>query len=399
MQDWVEVARRGENHHVLYVDLMCQTMASNAVGKTFAPEFNFTPAFRQFDGARWFSKDDFQRYLSLMRKASGERKVLKMGLDWELQSEKTRAFADTIKSRDFAGATTSQLVEAFDGFCNAAIAHWGHAYHYMMLNRFLPDEVAAEVAKKVPDEEQRSKFLQLLFSTEKPTEIKRENSDLLRLAAKLHSEGKSIGSEEASRLIEAHLAKYAHLGRYYLRSKPYSKEQMDDRVRQLPVHELNEKIARAQEELQAPNKSRQLMSELKLSEELVQKILAVKQFAYASNYADESYGYLVECCSRLLEEIGRRLGLTWDELCSMRSAEIQDWLTSQTVPSPAIHRELAVRQKDHAIIHESGQIKLVWGPELDAYREKERSLEPAHVEHSKQLKGLGASPAGQRARQ
>jgi len=395
LEQWVEIARRGENHHVLYLDLMMQTFTGNRIGRTFGGDFSYVPSrYRQFAGARWFSTEEIDKYVSLLRKASSQGKVLQMGVAWEMQCEKARVAAKELKKTSFSGASPAKLLEGFNVFCDYAVDHWGHAYHYLMLNKFLPDEVAAEIVKRVPDAARQSEYLQALFSTEKPTEIRRENASLLKIAETLLKQGKSVRSPEGQKLIEYHLAKFAHLGRYYLRSKPYSQSDIVARISRLSLEEVVRKTAELEQQAKAPEVSRKIIGELKLDDELKQKVFAVKQFAFAANYADESYSFLVECVSPLLHEIASRYGLTWDELCSMQRSEITAMLLKDEMPSKEMVEVFRQRFADHAIILEDGKVRLLWGEALKKYAAEQEALkvDASSAAPVRQLKGLAAAP-------
>ncbi len=373
------------------MDLAMETMRQNKIGEAFGLSKPFAPKhYRQFAGARWFAQEDIDQYVGLLKQASHRGDLKRMGAALEKRMGETRKGADEIARLDVRNASWEELEEAFQRFCQIAIDHWFQIYHYIFLGYFLPDEVTAEVAAKVPDPEQQSAYLLTLFSSDKPTEMREENLALLQLAEKIHKEKLDVHSPVVEELIENHLQKYAHLGRYYFRSKPYSGENIVSRIEHLTAEDIARKKKEFAEQRNLPQKAKEILRELELSKETTDKAYDIKQYAYCSNLGDECYNYLVHQGAGLLQEIARRLECTWDELTAMRHGEILEALRKKEPLSPSKKNELRERIKDHAILLEHGHISILTGEALKGYYAREAKAEEKFT-HLKEFKGLAAS--------
>ena len=390
--EWVEVARRGENHNLLFIDLVMRTYLRNLCGKTFGERVEFLPKhYRQFAGARWFSREDYGEYVRLLKKACQSGRILEMGADYESQINQTRNYAEKMRGKNLAEASSAQLEKEMAQFFEVAIRHWGHAYHYLFLNRVLPDEVTAEVAGRVPEVKKQNEILLTLFASDKPTEMREENIALLELAEKMREQKNGFDSEEAKKLIEIHLERYAHLGRYYFRSQDYYAGQIRERIEHLSAEEVAAKKLDFEGQKKIPEKTRQIIAELALPEQTAMEIWAIKQFAFCSNHADETYNYLVSSCAPLLKAVCKKLDCSWNELVSMQSTEILEALAKGLPLNEEFKKELRERFKDHAIILENGEISVLAGAELKKYYEREQGEQQQYT-HLQELKGTPASP-------
>lgn len=388
--EWIEIARRGENHHVLFIELIMRTMKANKIGETFGEKIIFIPNYRQFDAARWFSKQDTETYINLLKNALNEKKLLSIASAYETQINKTREFATSVRKKNYSNASNSELGDCFKEFCDVTINHWSYAYHYIFINKFLPEEITAEISKKVSDPRELSDCLSVLFASDKPTETRQENIELIDLADYFSKKKLELTGKEASDLIDKHLEKYAHLKRYYFRSNPYSKKDIVERISHLTKEEIEHKKSQFIEQEKIPSKSKEIIKKLSLSEDTANKIYVSKYFSFDSNYVDESYSFLVDCSSFLLKEIANRLSVSWDELCSMRYQEILSFLENG-FPDQAFKERLKRRLTDHAMVLENNEITLIEDEKLKEYylKNKEKQGELLEI---RELSGQAVSP-------
>ncbi len=390
--EWEEVARRGENHNLLMIDLVMAGYLRNDCGRTFGEGVEFVPRhYRQFAGARWFSREDGERYVSLLRQALDEGRLLAIGEAYERRIRLTRELAEKARGRDFAGFDNAGLVKEFEWFYNECASHWGHAYHYIFLNRFLPDEVTAEVASRVPDLEEQTKCLLTLFASDKPTETREESIALIALAEGLKARGVDPLSPAADAAIASHLSRYAHLGMYYFRSLPYSRGQIAQRVAHITGAEISQKKEEFASQENNAQETEALVKRFGLPEATVEKIRVIKQFAFDSNFSDECFNYFIYCHRPLLNEICRRLGCSWNELASMQGAEIIAAIRSDEPLADSFKAVLRERFKDHAIILENGEVRVLVGKPLEEYYAVELKEEES-LHHLKEFRGTSASP-------
>jgi len=85
----------------------------------------------------------------------------------------------------------------------------------MMLDRFLPDEVAAEIANAVPDPERQREYFAVLFFQRQSDRDEEGKRVAFASRGQVARDGVSSGKRAAAPLVKKHLDEFAHLGRYY----------------------------------------------------------------------------------------------------------------------------------------------------------------------------------------
>jgi phosphohistidine swiveling domain-containing protein len=392
--EWVEVARRGENHNVLFMDGLERALAASA---TMRPKH-----YRTFDAARWFGKQDIDEFVSFL-KAGLERNpkfLIESADECEKIIDRTRAHADEAARTEFAAASNAELARAFRLFskCHEQWPFPG-GYAYIMINRFVPDEIAALVAQKIDGVEAQTRALKILFAADKETETGREKKDFLRLAIKILSSKLSPDSAQAKELLAKHLRRYAHLGLYYFRGAAYDERALHERIAHLTPAEAERKLAEqeAQDAETSEAEFEALLKKLAFSKEVELKIRGAKRYSFCSCHADESFGYAVHRLAPLWRELEKRFGVSHAQFVSTQETEVLALLEKNEKASDSFKKELDERQRDYALSLDDGIITLYSGASLARYAAAERKSE-SDYRGLRELRGQGASPGLARGR-
>ena len=398
MTEWIETARRGENHHVLFMEWVMNMYAENQCGRSFGPDVEFVPEhYRQFNGARWFSRSDLERYQALIEIVCQTGRILDMAEAYIAQIDRTRTHAEKAKHKPYDDASADELAAAFDDLSRTAIDHWQQAYHYIILGRFMPDRITQYVSKQMPGVQKQTECLLTLFTSDRPTEMRREAIDLVQMAETFQGQSLAPDSANANAAIKNHLEKYAHLGRYYLRGKPFTTQDIQTRISALSPDAITQKKKEFTEQQSVPEKSRRIMDELDFSEDLRRGVAAIKAYAYASNHADETYGYFVSAHAGLLRELCLQLDVSWNELGSARIAEIKNALERQKPFDGSQKRVLRQRFTDNAIELENKQITLIEGDAYARYAAAENAQQQTMAELT-EVRGISGSPGSRQGK-
>ena len=259
------------------------------------------------------------------------------------------------------------------------------AYQYIIINRFYPDLIIEIVSKREKDPHKQMELLSALTSMEKKTGMVKERKSLVGIAGMMEAQDQSVDSA-----IKAHVSNYAHLGHYVFYGEPYTEKSIRKRAGDILEKGLKLELGLMANQRQKDEYGKQLRRDWLLSKEEKTQIETASLWTWLSMEGDETYGLFTHKSKRLFEEIGRRLGLSTNEIIEMRSSEIKEALEKNVVFDGAFKRRIADRYKDCAIVWEGGKITLYEGEELRGYNRKERKV-VGQFSHISELKGMAVS--------
>ena len=388
---WQEIARRGKKFEILLIGGVMEAYQAFHQGNANL-EFEYLPKrYRQFNDARWMSEQDIADYVETLKKLEEQEPgtVLRAMQSYQSDLHESRNFADRVASLDLKEQGNNELLAILSEFRVTNQRLFRRAYHYVMLNKFYPDLITAEIASLVSGVEEQSEILKVLFTADKASDVRKEKEDLVPIAVAAMEKG--LTSMEVDRLIDEHLQKYAFLGMYFFGREPYSKQDILERVEHLSGKDLEKENAELQSQAATAEKTRQIIDRLNLSQESVLKIETVKEIAFAANDFDEAYTYVGFKMKPFFSEIARRIGLDYGQLIQMLPSEIAPFLERGAVVDGKLKNQLDLRAQDHALVYDNGKISVLLGKELEAYYELEKKLEE-DFSHIRELKGQPASP-------
>ena len=393
--EWLEISRRGENHPLLTVDSLIELFGLKLWG--WAHKVKWNPScYRQFDDARWFSKEDMKKYQAVLEQGEQKQKgyLLKNAKEYALRITAHRAFVKKYKGVNFTKKTNQQLGKIFQEWFGHTKQFFCFAYDYIYLNKYMPEQVMQAVARKEPDVIKQNECLGILFTADSLSEMWHEKRALLSLAEIIKNRLLQLNSDFVSKKIANHLNKYAHLGFYYFRGQAYTPKEIINRLKQY-IKLSSAQFKKLHHDIinQRTNKQQtiRLISQLGLDPQTIYKIKILKRWASLSNYVDETYSYVVYNLWDFWTEITQRLNLnSVQEMASFRGQEIYNYLSRKKVPKGlrVIARQ---RLKDHALVLENGRAGIYYGQQMKKYRkfslQKKKSFG-----NIKELKGQVASP-------
>lgn len=398
--EWFEVTRRGTAHHLLVIDSVVELYRKKLLGKAHGVRWN-PRYFRQYDHARWFSREDWNTYQHILQ--GGETKhpgyLMQLAREYERRITANRNFGKVCGKNDFSKLSSVQLARLFSEWFTHTLRFWCFAYDYILINIFLPDDVMREVEKRVPDVVAQNRFLGVLFMADRASEQWREKRALVALAQRMRARKLGAHDPRIEKALSHHVKTFAHLGLYYFRGRPYTNQRIRDRLGEylsLPAHTFKQLQLDLHKQESNATRTQQLIRHLHLDRETIRHIRIIKRWGTLSNYVDETYGYVVNSLMPLWKELEKRLGLNWDELFSLRSQEIVSALRSGCLPRGLKHTAQS-RFRGHAIALENGKVTVVDGAELAVYKRRQDTTKKLNISVST-LKGQSASPGKVRGR-
>lgn len=388
------MARRGKPLPLLLVDTIMESYRRGYFAKTHKVKW-FPGYYRQFNDARWFGSRDIGKYQAVLREKANDKKnnLLALADDFKKRILKLRRLSDKLSQKNFQLLDNSQLVEIFSDWFSLNKQIWCFAYDYIFVNKFLPDIITSVVAARVPDFAKQNEILGILFGVDEPTELRLEKKALIKIVIQIKQKRVRAASPEILRLIDKHLGKFAHLGFYYFRGAAYQQEDILKRIKEylaIPGSQFKEILADFRKQDKNKYLTAQYVKKLNLDEQTANYIRYVKRWGAVSSQVDETYGYSVHKLMPLWIEIIKRLEITYKQFYCLRGDEIIAGLNKGRL-SQSLKKEVKSRHDDHAIILQSGKIRVLAGKKLKQYSKRQKQKEEI-MGNITELKGQPASP-------
>ncbi|MFZ2189606.1 MAG: PEP-utilizing enzyme, partial [Candidatus Magasanikiibacteriota bacterium] len=383
---WEEIARRGDNQAIFLIDTAAEGFKRGYIGfdhniTEFKPLY-----YRQLSGARWFSVSDIADYIKFLKdkEINNPGILVEYANEFRHRVETMRNYVNIIKDFDWRNKNNEKLVEVFEKFTNLTRIMWAFAYNYIMVNRFLPDIIFTEIAKKEFDTFRQTEIFNILMQLDDSSETRKEKISLLHIAEIVEKNGYTV---EIENKIKKHLQNYEYLGQYYFRGQGYTLEIIRQRINQILQNGVDkewEKIKKT--EIDVKN-SEIIKKDLGLNKNVLLYIDSARAQTWISNFVDESYTYAVYYLKPLFIEISTRLSISYKYLLEMRGSEIINSLLQGKLVVPI--EQLDQRLIESAIILDHDEIKILIGSELEEYKKQE--LQNNVYEDIRELTGQGAS--------
>ncbi len=387
-QEWTEISRRGKPHHILLLDSIVTLFQEKSFGRAHKTSWN-PQYYRQFNSNRWFSQKDYKKYLKILQDGEINHKdyLLENAKEYENRIIAFKEFVNKNKNIDFSNKDTSFIISIFTEWFEHTKNVLCFAYDSIFINRFLPDKVILQIAKKEKDVVKQNYLLTVLLRADKPTELWQEKRALVQLVKENKTNTKKLIER-----IKKHQQQFAHLGYYFFRGKAYSYEDVEKRFQEhisLSKIDLDRLWDEIREQEDNGEETKRVMSHLCLDDETIHNIQILKKYAAISNYVDETYSYSVHHLIKLWLEIAKRLHLSWNELFSLRAKEIIQALQNEST-YPNLKQIAAERYKDHAFILEEKDVHILVGKALKKYRNTQEE-EQEILANIRKIKGQVAS--------
>ncbi len=205
-------------------------------------------------------------------------------------------------------------------------------------------------------------FLAIISFSDRETKTFQERMDLLRLAIKMQA------GENISKDIEKHSQKYIWITKTLFLGEDYTPKTVIKEIKAEIRKNPKERIAKIKSDKGREVKQfKDIISGI--SEDAKKDIKLFQELIYFRNARLE---WLNEGCHKgfiLLNEIARRLKLTFEEIIYLLPSEIEDLLEGKsTIDKPEIKKRL----KKYALVMDDGKINLYTGDEVEQHKVKRK---------------------------
>ncbi len=357
MTEWIDVASRGRDHPILTIDTLGRGINKGLLREVYEIDYE-VKGYRQFDGSRSILKEDMEAIITILRKKTKEKPDLyyQIALRMKKLADQMKAETDKLKGTDWSTVSNDELASMIDQLLSYPTRFWagGGIYtNYFFFNDIFFEEFMEKIKKRAGAD--FNKLVTYLTTPDEKTLMGEERTSLLMLA-KESLANRRIDENK----LEKHWRKYAYLKRYIFLGRGYTKEDMCERL----DNEMEHGIQAIEEELEKLNEQPVCKFEFTDNEQLAVK--SMKTMPVTSNYTDEIINYSLENLQGLFDEVGKRLGISYEELTSMLIKELLDSLRSGLcVPKD----ELRQRFEENVLIYTEGVPRVLIGKELQKYKE------------------------------
>ncbi len=375
---WEKITHSGKSHAILFMDTVFQGYKADVIKNFFQIKFNPTH-YRQFEGARWWLKNEVDDYLTALQKKEQEHPgfLLKKAQEYEKLNREFLQWSSPFRDRDFSKESNESLLETFSTFVQHLSVINALVYTCIFLDRFYTDEIVKIIASNETDFKKQKEHLNDIFQIPWGLQTHLKKEALLNITKK----------EPSSPKIEGYLRDFGHLNLLAFHGRPDTKEDFLIELKQINPEKTKEEINKIKNN---SKKVSELCGQLNLSIEDILKINTLRAWAFIANNDDHYVFGSIANLWNLWHEIARRLGMSFKEFIEMTITEITQALKQNSI-SEEIKNDLVERGKASAMIWENNDVLILTGKELEAYASSEKNIEK-ELFKVKELKGMPASP-------
>lgn len=388
--NWIQITKSGK----LPLFLMCAFpyfFKEKLLPKFLKSDFNFH-YYRRILGATYFNSKEWDKCLELV-KLKEDRKpgyLLELGEEFEKRIRKIIQFCRKYRKSNFSGLKLKELEIIYKKFIDLKKKWLILDIMYYVIDRYLPEILTAEVDRKLKDKSKFNEVIEILTGLPRPTLIREEKFQLLKIADLIGRRRLSLKSGRVQKIIKNHIKKYGFLNHYFYYYEPYSVAEMEKRVKEVLAKDLKEEIRKIKLQKKNQELTQKIIKELNLSSQARLIIKTLKQWGFCLNYLDEAGCLITHYLKNFLSELARRMGVTYEMLVEMTFEEIDEFFKKGTIAA-AKKIKLKERIKSWGIVYRGGKFKVYSGKELEKLEEKEKQRTTSQVKQIKLIKGLVAS--------
>ena len=292
------------------------------------------------------------------------------------------------KTNGFMERALDALVKRYRVICCA----W---YGQYPLDEYFEAAIERYLLKYIKADDKDFRKYVLIFSDPKDmTEVAQERWKLTKLAKELFSQKENLDklSESAKAKIFKHLDKFAYINRGLATSKPYTYEDMINRLKELRKQvqkgESMSNLIYQVSEQKIKDDFRWALKMIKPKSDFLNIIKQAKEHSYMRNRRVEAFFNADYGASFMYEEIARRVKFNPDWITDVSVPEMYAALKGESLPNS---KEMAKRRHDYAMVVRKAQTELITDPKEIIKLEKKYFV---RVKQTKVIHGVMASLGG-----
>lgn len=293
----------------------------------------------------------------------------------------------------------SQLLEWYERYREELLKYMAFLPAWVIMMRTFEEMISAKLKNTIRErgkEELIDSYLKEIIFPSKDNWVVKEVRDLIEIAAEIQtkSEIKEMFTKESPEQIskeikekdkdlfsrlEGHTNAFGFLDMYWFIGKPTTIEAVILRIKELLKEDCSQKLQKIDEEKQEKEqKYESTIKELQISGEILSLIEYAREHAYFRLHRMDVIFQAGYYARNLLEEVGRRIGISYDDVLWLTSEEIRAFLKIGNMPD--LSRVEESKKTGYAVLMLNGEIKVITGKELRSLVEEEKIEEVKHLE-------------------
>jgi phosphohistidine swiveling domain-containing protein len=382
---WRLVSKKGKNFEIFFVSMVADGLAPAKKTKA-RPLQLVTSAWIQTGGNRYFKKSELNKHInkvSVLLKNRPEA-LLAEYKHYQKILQDMKNYAGRLPQNNFAKLDWPTFLKNYSAYIGQAIQY---GYNYYFLNQPIADLILTALERN----RAKNKFadFEILSQAKELSVIQREKKALLNLVKKIKAGKIKPASKEYNAEIKKHLKKYAFMGMYYFRGKPWLASDVAKRLNDWLKDDWQTELKKVNHFAQADQRTVALIKKYKFTPYEKKIIKLMKEMAYATNRYDEVHNWFTYKSLPLLKYLAKKIGLTYDEFIEINFQELLDLLKKNKRAGAKFKKILRDRDKKSALLGFRGTVRILTGRAADDFYKKEIGEEK--IKKSNLLKGQCAS--------
>ena len=376
--EWISIANRGTHYPLFMWDSIAEAWKRKVLSNSVGIDYDFK-SYKRFDNSSIFNKDEWVGFVKVLKKVVDEDidLLFRAGRKDLSYLKQMLDYSNNATNKLLFGLTRKELLCLIKGFNEIYMKKCGHWYIYLGLQKFLPDELARVLEKKLEGNNKRNfnDYFSILTGPSNELLVKKSKKALLEIALKI----KSGGIISCDKDINNYINDYGFLNGVYYNAREITRDEVIERVNVFsnPKKELDELERKEEEEKEI---EKELIEEFNFSGAEYNKIRLLRFYTFVSNYVDEMIGLVHINMRKVFTELGKGYGLTYEQIteCTM------DELYSLKIPFKGVLNE---RAKDYCHEMDNLKVKIFFGDELEKIKKKNLK----DYSHLSEVKGVCGS--------
>ncbi len=293
-----------------------------------------------------------------------------------------------------ASLESSQLLSWFRQYVENVLRIMPSLMAMPTIERFLEErisEVVREKLSRIGVEELLETYMKDLVIPAKENFVARELRDIFSIGAQIQTDPELSNVFEGkpkdvirklnkhpsllSRLRE-HSRNFGFLSMYTYEGEPLTLEDVVTRIKEAVEQDCLMKTKKIQRErIESENRFTEIAQKLEFSAATMKLIETAREYLYLRLYRLDVLNVAGFQVRKLLEEIARRMNLTYEEIIYLTHEEIINSLEEGNISGRALIYE---RKKDYGTVLINGELRVISGDELERVMASEKEIKETH---------------------
>ncbi|MFH1900183.1 MAG: PEP-utilizing enzyme [Patescibacteria group bacterium] len=370
--EWEIISKKGVNFENLLMSIVARGMKEGFKHRYKKFALFGTKYYRQIDTHRDYKKQEVDDFIKRAKRVEQAKpgSILKSYLASQRILMRFKKLGHKLPQENLEKLNNKQLLTFFNLLSLCGGRSIWYAYNYYLFQYF-SDQLYALLATKIRDIKKQADIFSILAQANKISLMQQEQIALLRLVVDIRSNSLYVKTKAVQVKIQQHIKQYGYMGFFYFRGRTWTNVDVEKRIISWFKKDYLAEVKKLHKLLRHYNEWKKLARTLGLTKDEILLIKTIKYMAYCTNLFDEIWNYMGYSAKPLLNEVAKRLNITYKQLVEMDTVEIIDYLNKGKAIESGFKKILTLRLKDSAFLMIDGKVSILVGKKLQEYRKQE----------------------------